>query len=283
MNADVLANKIQHWKGKLAGAQSVLELPLDYARPTGMGWHGATEEASFDASTLAQMKAVAQAENATLFMLALAAFQALLWRYTNQESVLVGTPVAARSEVEFENMIGLFVNTLVFRADFQRNITFRELVRQVRSYALDAYTHQDVPFEKLVEGLVPQRSLDTHPLFQVMFTFQNIPKQVFQIPGLTIKEIAFEAGIAKFDLSVEVWDDGEFHCQFEYRSDLFEQASMRRMLGHFENLLNAALQNPDARIAELSIMSAEERQQLLVEWNRHIRRISAGSHNPRGF
>jgi non-ribosomal peptide synthetase component F len=165
-------------------------------------------------------------------------------------------------------MIGLFVNTLVFRADFQRNITFRELVRQVRSYALDAYTHQDVPFEKLVEALVPQRSLDTHPLFQVMFTFQNIPKQVFQIPGLTIKEIAFEAGIAKFDLSVEVWDDGEFHCQFEYRSDLFEQASMRRMLGHFENLLNAALQNPDARIAELPMMSAEERQQLLVEWNR---------------
>ena len=268
MNADVLANKIQHWKDKLAGAQSVLELPLDYARPTGMGWHGATEEASFDASTLAQMKAVAQAENATLFMLALAAFQALLWRYTNQESVLVGTPVAARNEVEFENMIGLFVNTLVFRADFQRNITFRELVRQVRSYALDAYTHQDVPFEKLVEALVPQRSLDTHPLFQVMFTFQNIPKQVFQIPGLTIKEIAFEAGIAKFDLSVEVWDDGEFHCQFEYRSDLFEQASMRRMLVHFENLLNAALQNPDARIAELPMMSAEERQQLLVEWNR---------------
>jgi amino acid adenylation domain-containing protein len=268
MNGEALNRQTEHWKSKLAGAQSLIDLPLDHPRPTIAGWHGATEEISLDGVFLAKLKTLAQAEGATSFMVAMAAFQALLWRYTNQESILVGTPVAARSEVEFENMVGLFVNTLVFRSDFSNSLTFRELIRQVRAFALDAYTHQDVPFEKLVEALVPQRSLDTHPLFQVMFTFQNIPKQVFEIPGLSIKEIAFEAGIAKFDLSVEVWEDREFHCQFEYRTDLFEQSTMRRMLGHFETLLHAAFDNPDLRLAELPMMNGQERAQVLVEWNR---------------
>jgi amino acid adenylation domain-containing protein len=268
MNGEALTRQTEHWKNKLAGAQSLIDLPLDHPRPTIAGWHGATEEISLDGVFLAKLKALAQAEGATSFMVAMAAFQALLWRYTNQESILVGTPVAARSEVEFENMVGLFVNTLVFRSDFSNSLTFRELIRQVRAFALDAYTHQDVPFEKLVEVLVPQRSLDTHPLFQVMFTFQNIPKQVFEIPGLSIKEIAFEAGIAKFDLSVEVWEDHEFHCQFEYRTDLFEQSTMRKMLGHFETLLHGAFDNPDLCLAELPMMNAQERAQVLVEWNR---------------
>jgi len=268
MKGEALTRQTEHWKNKLAGAQSLIDLPLDHPRPTIAGWHGATEEISLDGVFLAKLKALAQAEGATSFMVAMAAFQALLWRYTNQESILVGTPVAARSEVEFENMVGLFVNTLVFRSDFSKSLTFRELIRQVRAFALDAYTHQDVPFEKLVEALVPQRSLDTHPLFQVMFTFQNIPKQVFEIPGLSIKEIAFEAGIAKFDLSAEVWEDREFHCQFEYRTDLFEQSTMRRMLGHFQTLLHAAFDNPDLRLAELPMMNAQERAQVLVEWNR---------------
>jgi len=169
--------------------------------------------------------------------------------------------------VEFEGLVGLFVNTLVFRCDFSEDLTFRELMRQVRTFALDSYAHQDLPFEKLVESLVPQRSLDLHPLFQVLFTFQNIPKQVFQIPGLSIKEIGFETGISKMDLSVEVWDDGQFHCQFEYRTDLFEKSTIERMLGHFENLLRAASGNPDLRVAELNIMSARERTQVLTEWN----------------
>src|SRR5579859_7828501 len=268
MDGEVLTRQVEHWKNRLAGAQSLLDLPLDRPRPTVANGHGATEEIGFDRATLAKLKAIAQSESSTPFMVAMAAFQALLWRYTKQESILVGTPVAARSELEFENMVGLFVNTLVFRSDFTSHLTFRELLRQVRAFALDAYMHQDVPFEKLVEALVPHRSLDTHPLFQVMFTFQNIPKQVFEIPGLSIKEIAFEAGIAKFDLSVEVWDDGEFHCQFEYRTDLFKQSTIRRMLGHFEKLLHGVLSNPDSRLAELPLMSDPERAQILSEWNR---------------
>jgi amino acid adenylation domain-containing protein len=268
LSGERLQREIEHWKNKLAGAQPVLDLPIDYARPAMAGWHGATDEITLDSTVLARLKALANSESATLFMVALAAFQALLWRYTAQESVLVGTPVAARNEIELENLVGLFVNTLIFRADFSGMLTFRELIRQVRAYALDAYLHQDVPFEKLVEALVPQRSLESHPLFQVMFTFQNIPKQVFQIPGLSIKEIAFEAGIAKFDLSAEVWDNGQFNCQFEYRTDLFEQATMRRMLGHYANLVRAALDNPDCAIAELPMMDEWERTQVLHEWNR---------------
>jgi amino acid adenylation domain-containing protein len=192
----------------------------------------------------------------------------LLWRYSHQESILVGTPIAARNHVEVEEMVGLFVNTLVFRTDFTSDLSFRDVIRRVRSFALEAYMHQDVPFEKLVEELVPQRSLDTPPLFQVMFIFQNIPKQVFKIPGLSIKEMNFETGIAKFDLSAELWEDTEFHCQFEYNTDLFEHSTMRRMLGHFERLIQAALENPDLPFAQLPMVSPEEREQLLVEWNR---------------
>src|SRR5205807_8373829 len=250
------------------GAQTVLDLPTGYPRPLSHSWRGATEKIVLTRSTLAKMKSIGQAESSTLFMVSLAAFQTLLWRYTRQESILVGTPIAARNDLEIENMIGLFVNTLVFRADFgQRDLTFRDRIRQVRAFALEAYAHQDVPFERLVEALVPQRSLDTHPLFQVMFTFQNIPKQIFEIPGLRITELPFDAGIAKFDLSVDVWEDGEFHCQFEYNTDLFERSTIERMLGHFQQLMESAVESPDAPIAELSIMSAEERRQVVGEWN----------------
>src|ERR1700757_5145626 len=190
-------------------------------------------------------------------MVAMAAFQSLLWRYTNQESILIGTPIAGRNDVDLENMIGLFVNTLIFRGDFSANLTFRDVIRQVRAFALEAYAHQDVPFEKLVEELVPQRSLDTHPLFQVLFTFQNIPQQIFDIPGLTVHEVSFEAGIAKFDISVVMWEWGDPHCQFEYNTDLFEASTMRRMLRHFERLLNAAVENPDQAVAKIPLMSPE--------------------------
>jgi amino acid adenylation domain-containing protein len=267
MSGKVLTREIEHWKNKLAGAQTLLDLPTDHPRPSAHSWHGAKEEITLNSATLGKLKALARAESSTLFMVAVAAFQSLLWRYAKQESILIGAPIAGRNEVEIEDMIGLFVNTLVFRTDFSTNMSFRDLIRQVRSFALEAYMHQDVPFEKLVEELVPQRSTDTHPLFQVMFTFQNIPKQVFEIPGLSIKEMPFEAGIAKFDLSVEVWENSEFHCQFEYNIDLFERATIRRMLGHFENLLRAVVENPDLSLAKIPIMSVQERQQVLTDWN----------------
>jgi amino acid adenylation domain-containing protein len=267
LTGDVLARQVDYWKSKLAGAQTILDLPTDHPRPTSHSWHGATEELVLDSKILAELKTFAQSEGGTLFMVALAAFQALLRRYTMQESILVGTPIAGRNELETENLIGLFVNTLIFRADFAVNMTFRDLVRQVRGFALEAFSHQDIPFEKLVEELVPQRLVDTTPLFQVMFTFQNIPKQVFEIPGLVMREVAFETGVAKFDLSVEVFENNGLHCRFEYNTNLFDQPTICRMVGHFQNLVTAGVSNPDLLLAEIPLMSAQEQQQVLVEWN----------------
>ena len=267
VSAEVLANQVEYWKNKLAGAQTILDLPADHPRPATHSWHGATEELIFDSQILAELKKLAQQEGATLFMVSMAAFQALLWRYTGQDNILVGTPTAARSQIEIENLIGFFVNTLVFRSDFSDNLTFRDLVRQVRACALEAYAHQDVPFEKLVEELAPERSIDITPLFQVMFTFQNIPKQIFEISGLEMKELEFETGIAKFDLSVEMYEDHEFHCRFEYNTDLFEKQTILRKLGHFRNLVSCVLENPDQPLAQISLMNVSEREQIVVEWN----------------
>jgi amino acid adenylation domain-containing protein len=270
ITGEVLAKQVQYWKNKLAGAQTILDLPTDRPRPTTHSWHGATEELIFESQVRAALKEFAQSEGATLFMVSMAAFQALLWRYTSQDSILVGTPTAARSQIEIENLVGFFVNTLVFRADFTPDVTFRDLVRQVRACALEAYAHQDVPFEKLVEELVPQRSMNTSPLFQVMFTFQNIPKQVFEISGLKMKELEFETGIAKFDLAVEAFEDDEddeFHCRFEYNTDLFEKQTILREVGHFRNLVNAVLKNPDEPLARIALMDEREREQTVVEWN----------------
>ena len=268
MRGKILDGQLEYWKKKLDDCSFLLELPADHPRPKIASWHGSTEEITLDGETSAKLKALAKKENCTLFMVVMAAYQALLWRYTNQESIVVGTPVAARNEIELESLVGLFVNTLVFRSDFAHDMTFADLVRQVREFALDSYGYQELPFEKLVESLVPQRSLDVHPIFQVMFTFQNIPKQVFEIPGLSIKEIGFDPGIAKVDLSAEVWDDGQLHCQFEYRTDLFETSTIRRMLEHFENLLRAASTDPESRVGELNLMSTQERVQVVTEWNR---------------
>jgi amino acid adenylation domain-containing protein len=267
MSGDSLASQVRYWKNKLAGAQTILDLPTDRPRPSSHSWHGATEELMLKSNVLGELKAFVQNEGGTLFMVALAAFQALLWRYTMQDSILVGTPIAGRNELEIENLIGLFVNTLIFRADFSDHLSFRDLVRQVRDFALEAYAHQDVPFEKLVEELVPQRLVDTTPLFQVMFTFQNIPKQVFEIPGLVMKEVPFETGIAKFDLSVEVFENDGLHCRFEYNTDLFDKATISRMLGHFQKLVSAGVKHPDLSLAEIPLMSAAEQHQVLVEWN----------------
>lgn len=270
LSGDVLSKEVEFWKEKLAGAQTILDFPADRTRPATHSWRGATEELVLDGNTLAKLKALAQKEGATLFMVSMAAFQAWLWRYTMQSSILVGTPTAARSHVEIENLIGFFVNTLVFRGDFAEKISFRDLLRQVRTFALEAYAHQDVPFEKLVEELVPQRSVNMTPLFQAMFIFQNIPKQIFQIAGLEMEELPFDTGIAKFDLSAEVYEDdeeGNFHWRFEYNTDLFDKRTICTFADHFRNLVNAVLEEPELPMAQIQLMSAQEQKQVVVELN----------------
>ena len=270
LSGEVLANEVAYWKQRLAGAPTILDLPTDYRRPSSHSWHGATEELVLDSATLARLKAFAQEENGTLFMVCLAAFEAWIWRYTMQNSLLIGTPAAARSQVEIENLIGFFVNTLVFRGDFTGKMSFRELVRQVRGFALEAYAHQDVPFEKLVEELVRQRSVDITPLFQVMFTFQNMPKQILKLRGLEMEELPFETGIAKFDLTGEVYEDDEehtLHWRFEYNKDLFRQETIRNMIEQFKNLLSGVLADPEGPLVEAALMSARERNHVIEQWN----------------
>jgi amino acid adenylation domain-containing protein len=266
LQGDVLAQEVGYWKKKLAGAQTILELPTDRRRPANHSWSGATQELIFDSDTLEKLKSFSRTQGATLFMTSMALFQAWLWRYTKQTSILVGTPTASRNHVEIEKLIGFFVNTLVFRADFTEELTFRELVRQIRGFALEAYAHQDIPFEKLVEELVPQRSMNITPLFQAMFVFQNIPKQIFKIAGLDMEELPFDSGIAKFDLSVDVYEDDEqhtFHWRFEYNTDLFDRSTIRVFLNHFRNMLTAAVENPDQSLGRIPMMTAQERAELI--------------------
>jgi amino acid adenylation domain-containing protein len=268
LQGDVLDRQLAYWRNQLAGADPVLELPVDRSRSVIRTAHGAIQRLVFSSSLRDQLKAVGREANATLFMTLLAAFQTLLWRYTGRDNLVIGSPTAGRSEVELESLIGFFVNTLVIRTDLSGNPTFRELLARVRKVAFEAYAHQEVPFEKVVGALRVPRSLNYTPLFQVMFILQNGPKQRFELPGLTLEELEFDSGTAMFDLTLEMRevDDGLF-CAFEYSTDLFESTTVTRMLGHFQSLLEGIVADPGQRLSALPLLSMAERHQLLVEWN----------------
>jgi amino acid adenylation domain-containing protein len=201
-------------------------------------------------------------------MTLLAAFQTLLYRYTRQHDVAVGSPIAGRSHPEIEGLIGFFVNMLVLRSDLSGNPTFKELLTRVRKTAFGAYEHQDVPFEKLVEMLRPERDLSRSPLFQVMFAFQNMPRQAIELPGLTVSPVEVQNETTKYDIGLYMWEEPTgLPVRLEYNTALFDGASIKRMVGHLERLLEAIVDNPEGRISELSILSDSERQQLLVKWN----------------
>jgi len=266
LTGEFLAGKLNYWKDKLQGAETVLQLPTDYPRPAGHSGRGKSFHFDLSQETDGSLKTLAQSENATPFMVLLAVFQVLLGRYTSQDSILIGTPTAGRNDVELENLIGFFVNTLILRADLNPDSSFRQVLQQARANTLEALAHQDMPFEKLVEVLEPDRSLNRNPLFQVMFVLQNYPRQKMELPGLVMQEIEFESGIAKFDLTLEVIDVGNLHCTFEYDSDLYEESTIRRMAGHFAKLVETVVAAPDERLSKFSILTAAEVQQL-VDWN----------------
>jgi amino acid adenylation domain-containing protein len=263
----LLQPQINYWNKKLGGATAALDIPTDHPRPAIQTAKGASEHFFIEEDTTEKLKCLSQSEGATLFMVLLAAFQAFLWRYTSQDTILVGTPVAGRNELELENLIGFFVNTLVLRADISSEMTFRELLKQVRATSIEAIANQDVPFERLVEELKPERSMAHSPLFQVMLILQNAPKQKLKLRDLILEELEFESGIAKFDLTLEIIELEGLHCVLEYNSDLFERSTIQRMVGHFENLIGDFIQNPDARISGLDLLAKKEREQILVEWN----------------
>ncbi len=263
-----LAAQLPFWRAQLAEAPVVLELPADRPRPPVQRFRGALLPFALSAAQAGQVRAFALEAGATPFMVLLAAFQALLHRYTGQADLLVGSPVAHRPRREVEAALGCFVNNLVLRARLHAGQTFRALVAATRATTLDAYAHQDVPFELLVDDLKPPRDLSRNPLFQVMFALQNAPRAATALPGLTIEAQLPDSAIAKFDLSVNlVDDDAGFTGYVEYSTDLFERATIEGLRDALSSLLDHALRDPDTEILDLALLSPDARHQLLVAWN----------------
>jgi amino acid adenylation domain-containing protein len=269
LQGEVFQNQLSYWKQQLGGHLPILQLPTDSPRPAVATFRGASQSFSLTAELTEALKVLSQKEDATLFMILLAAFKTLLYRYTGSEDVIVGSPIANRNRVEIEGLIGFFVNTLVLRTDLSGNPTFRELLRRVREVTLGAYSHQDLPFEKLVEELAQERNLSYTPLFQVMFVMQdNVSLSELEFSGLTWSSSALDNGTAQFDLSMNMAErEEELIGSLEYNTDLFDDTTITRILVHFQILLEGIVANCDRRLSDLPLLTEAERHQLLVEWN----------------
>ncbi|MEE8586119.1 MAG: non-ribosomal peptide synthase/polyketide synthase, partial [Acidobacteriota bacterium] len=269
LSGEVLQMQLEYWQGRLEGAAALLHLPTDRPRPALQSYRGAKQLLHCPARLVQSLKALSQSCDATFFMTLLAAFQVLLCRYSGQEDLSVGTPIANRNRAETEGLIGFFVNTLVLRSDLSGDPEFVQLLKQVRQTALGAYDHQDIPFEQLVEALQPERSLSHAPLFQVMFVLQNTPVQQLDLPGLQVlPAMTSEAAPSKFDLTLTVAESPEgLEAEIVYSLDLFEARTIRRMLRHLQRLLEGVAADPHRSIWSLPLLTEEEREQILVQWN----------------
>jgi amino acid adenylation domain-containing protein len=267
LQGEVLDTQFSYWKQQLDGVPAILPLPTDYPRPAIQTYRGARQSLELPQTVADAIAALSRQEGVTLFMVLLAAFQTLLYRYTGQEDVCVGSPIANRNRDELKGLIGFFVNTLVLRSNLAGNPSFQELLQRVRQVALGAYAHQDLPFEQLVEALQPERDASYTPLFQVAFILRNA-LHLEEIPGLTLSPLNVESETAQFDLSlvVERTERGLI-AAFEYNTDLFDAARIARMLGHFQTLLLGIVANPQAKLSDLPLLTEAEKHQLLVEWN----------------
>ncbi|TCP59315.1 amino acid adenylation domain-containing protein [Tumebacillus sp. BK434] len=268
LQGEELHRQLSYWSDKLSGELPVLQLPTDRPHPPVQTHRGAVETFELSEALTAQLQALSTAHDATLFMTLLTAFQTLLLRYSGQDDIAVGTPVAGRQRKETEPVIGFFINTLVLRTDLSGSSSFADALSRVRETALGAFAHQDLPFEQLVERVVTERDPSRTPLFQVMFALQNLPGQPLELPGLSVEELALARHTAKFELSLAMEEaDGRLNGAFEYNTDLFDAATIRRLIGHFGNLLQHIVTAPQTPLGDLELLSAEERQTLLVEWN----------------
>ncbi|MDV2992590.1 MAG: D-alanine--D-alanyl carrier protein ligase [Chroococcidiopsis sp. SAG 2025] len=267
LQGEVLESQLSYWRSQLADL-AVLNLPTDRARSPIQSYKGATHNLQLSKNLTQSLEAFSQQAGVTLFMTLLAAFQMLLHRYTGQEDIAVGSPIANRNRPEIEPLIGFFVNSLVLRTDLSGNPTFWELLGRVREVTLGAYAHQDLPFEKLVEELHPERDLSRHPLFSVAIALQNTPITALELPGLALSQFEFDSGTSRLDLEFHLWQTpAGLQGQIIYSTDLFDRSTIVRMLGHFQTLLEGIVADPNRRLADLPILTAVERQQLLVEWN----------------
>ncbi len=264
LDGEVLESQLSYWKQQLAGAP-LLELPTDHPRPAVQSFRGASQTFVLPHNVGESLKALSRREGVTLFMTLLAAFQILLHRYTGQDDLVIGTPIANRNRLEIEGLIGFFVNTLVLRADLSRNPSFSGLLRRVRDTCLGAYAHQDLPFERLVEELRPEPDLSRNPLFQVMFVLRNASPQEIALPGLSLKPVEIDTGTTHFDLTLHVADsDHGLVGTLAYNPDLFEAGTITRMLAYFRGLLETVAATPEHRLSDLTALTEAEREQLPV-------------------
>src|SRR4029077_10107270 len=259
---------LTYWKRQLSKPFPPLNLPTDRPRPAVQTYRGAKQTFALPVSLAEQLTELSCGEHVTLFMTLLAAFQTLLYRYTGEEKISVGVPTAGRKQVEIEPLVGVFINLLVLRTDLSGDTSFRELLRRTRNVALEAYSHQDLPFEKLIEMSRLERDLSRHPLFDVMFQLRNLPELPVTMPGLKVDSVDLDIGVAKFDLTLEIIArSNALECRFEYNTDLFNPHTILLMGSHYQTLLEGIVANPEQRLCDLPILTAREKHQLLVEWN----------------
>jgi amino acid adenylation domain-containing protein len=267
LQGEVLERQLAYWRKRLDHAPT-LQLPTDRPRPPVQTSRGARHYFAFSETLSSGLKSLSHRHGLTLFMTLLAAFQTLLHRYTGQNDIVIGAPIAGRNRSELEGLIGLFLNVLVLRTDLSGDPTFQELLLKVRDICVGAYAHQDLPFEKLVEELRPERNLSHHPLFQVTFSLQNTPRFPLELTGLTVDDLEVDAEIARFDLELFI-EEGErgLRGYMNYNTDLFSLITIERMVNHFETLLQRIVVNSEQRLSDLPILTEPETQELLVKWN----------------
>ncbi|MDY7229484.1 amino acid adenylation domain-containing protein [Hyalangium rubrum] len=269
-----LQPQLTYWREHLAGAPSLLELPTDRPRPAAQRFHGATRRFTVPAELTARLKQLSREAESTLFMTLLATFGVLLSRYSRQKDVVIGAPIANRLP-QTEPLMGLFVNTLPLRLSLESSPSFSELLSQVRRTTLAGYAHQALPFEQLVEVLQPTRDLSHHPLFQVLFTLQNTPSERLALPGLTVELLEIESGTSQFDLSLSMAETPQgLVSELNFDSDLFDDATIERMTGHFLSLLSAAVADPSQPASRMPLLTEGERTRLLREWNATTREVT---------
>ena len=268
LQGEVLEEQLAYWRKQLGGDLAALELPADRPRPAVPTFTGTTAARALPGGLTRAMEALGRQEGVTPFMVALAALQALLHRYTGQDDIVVGSPIAGRNRTEIEPLIGFFVNMLVLRTDLSGDPTFRELLARVREVTLGAYAHQDLPFERLVDIVRPERDPTRAPLFQASFSLQGAATNVLRLAGVTVALDGVDLGTSRFDLSLTMGEgpDG-LAINAEYSTALFDDGTIARMMRHFQTVLEGALAGPGRRLSELPLLDEEERRRMLVEWN----------------
>ena len=268
LQGEALEQQLNYWKQQLGGELPLLRLPTDRPYPAVQTNNGNWHLFSLPADLSEELKTLSRREGVTLFMTLVAGFQTLLHRYTNQDDIITGSVIANRNRKETEGLIGFFINTQALRTDFSGDPSFRDLLKRVRETTLGAYAHQDIPFEKLVEVLQPERNLTHPPFFQVMLVLQNAPMEELDLPGLTLKPVPVHKGTAGFDLELSLTEkQNGLEGWLEYNTDLFDAATVQRIAGHFKTLLHGVVEDPNRRLSEFSILTPHEQIQLLHEEN----------------